>query len=195
LDWGRDLATVVQAATGFADFLDFRPDQSLRFSPSLASHLRWRRDGRRQHRRPDGWRNGMRLAIALASGSIFGIGLVVSDMIDPGRVLAFLNLFSGGWDPTLAFVMGGGLLPMLAAWRFSARMEAPLSGGEFPSPVSSGPDRPLLVGAILFGIGWGLVGLCPGPAFSALLLGGWPVWVFILATVAGMAAHRFVLQS
>ena len=137
----------------------------------------------------------MRQAIALASGSIFGIGLVVSDMIDPARVLAFLNLLSGAWDPTLAFVMGGGMVPMLAAWRVSRRMDAPITGGAFPSAVSSGPDKPLLAGAVLFGIGWGLVGLCPGPAFSALLLGGWPIWVFILATVAGMAAHRSLIQA
>jgi len=137
----------------------------------------------------------MRLLIALLSGSIFGVGLVVSDMIDPARVLAFLNLGSGAWDPTLAFVMAGGVLPMLLAWRFTGRLEAPITGGTFPSPVSSGPDRPLLIGAVLFGIGWGLVGLCPGPAFSALLLGGWPVWVFVIATLAGMAGHRFLIQD
>ncbi len=137
----------------------------------------------------------MRLLIASLSGAIFGVGLVVSDMIDPARVLAFLNLGSGAWDPTLAFVMIGGILPMLIAWRLTQRMEAPIAGGTFPSPVSSGPDRPLLTGAVLFGVGWGLVGLCPGPAFSALLLGGWPIWVFILATLAGMTAHRFMIQG
>lgn len=137
----------------------------------------------------------MRLVIALTAGAIFGVGLVISDMIDPARVLAFLDLGSGQWDPTLAFVMGGGMLPMLIAWRLTKRMKTPITGGAFPSPVSTGPDRPLLAGAVLFGIGWGLVGLCPGPAFSALLLGGWPVWVFVVATLAGMAGHRFMFDG
>ena len=137
----------------------------------------------------------MGLTIALTSGAIFGIGLVVSDMIDPQRVLAFLNLSSGEWDPTLAFVMAGGILPMVIAWPLSEGMESPIAGGEFPSPVSADPDRPLLIGAILFGIGWGLVGLCPGPPFSALLFGGWTISLFILATLAGMAAHRTFLKA
>lgn len=137
----------------------------------------------------------MRILIALCSGAIFAIGLMISDMIDPARVLAFLNLASGAWDPTLAFVMGGGILPMLIAWRVSKGMAAPVAGGEFPGPVSSGPDRSLIMGAILFGMGWGLVGLCPGPAFSSLLIAGWPAWVFIAACLAGMLGHRFVLQN
>ena len=115
--------------------------------------------------------------------------------IDPQRVLAFLNLPSGEWDPTLVFAMVGGILSLVVAWHLSKGMESPIAGGEFPSPVSAGPDRSLLIGANLFGIGWGLVGLCPGPAFSALLLGGWAIWVFILATLAGMAAHHTALKA
>lgn len=132
----------------------------------------------------------MRLIIALLAGGLFGVGLVVSDMINPARVLAFLDLGSGKWDPTLAFVMAGGMQPMLIAWRVTKRMESP-SAGSFPAPPLPRPDRNLIVGAGLFGIGWGLVGLCPGPAFSALLLGGWPVGIFIAAMLIGMAVHRF----
>lgn len=132
----------------------------------------------------------MRAIVALIAGAIFGLGLVVSDMIDPARVLAFVTLNSGAWDPTLAFVMGGAMLPMLIAWRFAARSNTPVLGGSFPPPPSGGPDRKLITGAVLFGLGWGLIGLCPGPAFAGLLLGGWPVVLFVCATLAGMAFHR-----
>lgn len=133
----------------------------------------------------------MRIIVALAAGAVFGIGLALSDMIDPGRVLAFLAIASGAWDPTLAFVMGGAMVPMLIAWRIASRQEKPTFGDSFPSAPTGGPDRKLFAGAILFGIGWGMVGLCPGPAFAGLLIGGWPVLLFVCAAMAGMAIHRF----
>ena len=137
----------------------------------------------------------MRALIAVVSGALFGVGLVVSDMIDPARVLAFVDIASGAWDPTLAFVMGGAMMPMLVAWRVSAKMSEPLAGGAFPGPVTGGPDRRFLTGAVLFGAGWGLVGLCPGPAFAAVLLGGWPVRLFIAASLIGMGIHRVALTG
>jgi len=131
----------------------------------------------------------MRLAIHLAAGALFGLGLVISDMIDPARVLAFLDVAGGAWDPTLAFVMGGALVPMALAWRIAARRAAPSHGAAFPAPPAGAVDARLLGGAALFGAGWGLVGFCPGPALAALLLGGWPTLVFVGAMLAGMTLH------
>lgn len=129
----------------------------------------------------------MRTLIALLSGSLFGAGLFVSDMIDPGRVLAFLDLASGAWDPTLAFVMAGALIPMALAWRLTYRRTEPLSGGTFPPSPRQDADGALLGGAALFGIGWGLSGFCPGPALSSAGFGGPQVWLFLAAMLAGMA--------
>lgn len=130
-----------------------------------------------------------RIVLFLASGSLFGLGLAVSDMIDPARVRAFLDVAGGAWDPTLAFVMGGALAPMALAWRLAARRAGPALGGAFPARPAGGIDGRLIGGATLFGAGWGLVGFCPGPALAALTLGGWPTALFVLAMLAGMAAH------
>lgn len=132
----------------------------------------------------------MRILISLVAGALFGAGLMVSDMIDPARVLAFLDLGSGAWDPTLAFVMGGAMIPMAAAWAFARRREGrPALGGAYPARPTAGVDGRLLGGAGLFGLGWGLVGFCPGPALAALSLGGAPVLIFVAAMLAGMAGH------
>ena len=126
---------------------------------------------------------------ALIVGLIFGAGLVVSDMVNPARVLAFLDL-AGAWDPTLAFVMIGALVPSTIAYLIRRRMHAPLLGAMFHIPENRVVDRRLLGGAVLFGAGWGLVGLCPGPAISALSLGYWQPWLFVAAMLAGMLLHR-----
>ena len=135
----------------------------------------------------------MRLLISLGAGALFGLGLTVSDMIDAARVLAFLDIGSGAWDPTLAFVMGGAMIPMLVAWMVSRRMATPAAGEAFPASPSGGIDARLIGGGLLFGAGWGLVGFCPGPALASLGLGGWPVWVFVAAMVLGnlLADLRF----
>lgn len=138
----------------------------------------------------------MRAVLALLSGALFGGGLHVSGMTDTARVRGFLD-FAGAWDPTLVFVMGGAILPMVVAWRF-ARKGKPLAGEAFPPPPSDRITRPLIVGSVLFGIGWGLVGLCPGPALASLSYGGWPGFVFLAAMLAGMLAApplRRVLDS
>ena len=134
----------------------------------------------------------MRLVIALIAGAVFGLGLTLSDMIDPARVLAFLNVAGGAWDPTLAFVMGGALVPMVAAWSLTGRLRGPVLAPRFPARPTSGIDGRLIGGSALFGLGWGVVGLCPGPALAALSLGGWPVWLFCVAMLAGMAAFNMV---
>ncbi|MDF1794768.1 MAG: YeeE/YedE family protein [Thalassobaculaceae bacterium] len=127
----------------------------------------------------------MRILISLLSGLLFGLGLAVSDMIDPARVLGFLQVAGGAWDPTLAFVMGGALVPMAVAWLLTRRLSSPVCGERFPEPPSGRIDGQLLVGSALFGAGWGLVGFCPGPAFAALAQGGQPVLIFVAAMVGG----------
>lgn len=134
----------------------------------------------------------MRNIIALISGLVFGTGLVVSDMINPARVRAFLDLFGGAWDPTLAFVMGGALLVMSAAWLIASNRAKSLLGQDLPGQPSSIIDARLIGGAAVFGLGWGLVGLCPGPALAGLFVGGWPVLVFIAAMLAGMLGFSLV---
>ncbi|MBD3744933.1 DUF6691 family protein [Sphingopyxis alaskensis] len=130
-----------------------------------------------------------RLLAALAAGAIFGAGLALSGMADPQRVRAFLDLF-GAWDPTLAFVMGGALVPMAVAWAIQRRLARPIFADAFDLPPTRGIDRPLAVGAIIFGAGWGISGLCPGPAIAGLALAPSQAIVAVAAMGAGMVLHR-----
>lgn len=132
-------------------------------------------------------------AIALAAGLIFGAGLAISGMADPQRVQAFLDLF-GAWDPTLAFVMGGAIIPMAIAWRIQRRMAAPVAVSRFELPGTNKIDRKLAIGALIFGAGWGIGGLCPGPAIADLAIAPAPAATFVAAMLAGMAVHRFALR-
>ena len=129
----------------------------------------------------------------LVVGLIFGAGLALSDMVNPARVQAFLDL-AGAWDPTLAYVMGAAILPSAIAYLIRRRMDRPLLEDRFSIPESRALDRPLLLGAALFGIGWGLVGFCPGPALAGLVLGVWQPWLFVAAMLAGMALHAVTLS-
>lgn len=129
----------------------------------------------------------MRDFVSLISGALFGAGLHVSGMTDTAKVRGFLDVF-GAWDPTLAFVMGGALIPMTIAWRLAGKRSAPLAGGHFPQNVGHTLDKRLIVGSVLFGVGWGLVGLCPGPAIASLSYGGWSGAVFFVAMAIGMLA-------
>ena len=130
-------------------------------------------------------------ASALMVGIVFGAGLALSDMINPARVLAFLDV-AGAWDPTLAFVMGGALVPTAIAFAIRPRLTRPLFAGAFSIPENRAPDRRLLLGSALFGVGWGLVGFCPGPAISGLALGLWQPWLFVAAMLTGMLAERLL---
>jgi uncharacterized membrane protein YedE/YeeE len=132
----------------------------------------------------------MRALIALIAGTLFGAGLAISGMADPMRVRSFLDLF-GAWDPTLAFVMGGAMIPMAIAWVIQKRMFKPFADQGFDLPATSQIDRKLALGAILFGSGWGIAGLCPGPALADLAINPGPAIVFVAAMFGGIAVHRF----
>lgn len=125
----------------------------------------------------------------LVVGVLFGAGLTLSGMTDPARVLGFLDI-GGRWDPTLAFVLAAALVPSALAYLLVRRMERPVMAEEFCIPQNRTVERRLLAGAALFGIGWGLVGLCPGPAFAGLAFGAWQSWVFVGAMTAGMWLQR-----
>jgi len=131
---------------------------------------------------------------ALLAGSLFGAGLALSGMTDPARVRGFLDLF-GAWDPTLAFVMGGAVLVMALAWAVQRRMIGPLLAESFFLPSRMGVDRRLVLGSALFGIGWGIGGLCPGPGFAALALAPQPALIFLAGLVGGMVLFRLLPQD
>ncbi len=128
-----------------------------------------------------------RTLFAALAGAIFGLGLMVSGMTDTTRVQGWLDVF-GDWDPTLAFVMGGAMIPMAIAWRVAARRRVAVLGTALPLTQDRTVDANLVLGSSLFGAGWGLAGLCPGPALASLGWGGWGGLLFLLAMVVGMVA-------
>ena len=128
----------------------------------------------------------MRGIIALLCGMIFGVGLAVSGMTDTAKVLGFLDVF-GNWVPDLAFVMGGALRVPLVPFRFVLRLERPLLSSSFLLPTKKAIDGRLLIGAAIFGIGWGIYGYCPGPAISALVYLDIKTLAFVVAMLVGMA--------
>lgn len=133
----------------------------------------------------------LRMIVALFSGTLFGLGLTISGMVDPQKVIGFLDV-AGNWDPTLAFVMGGALLVAIPAFRLIFKRSHPVLQGEFEVPTKKELDASLLGGAALFGIGWGLSGFCPGPAVTALASGLLPVFAFVAAMIAGMALYKWI---
>ena len=122
---------------------------------------------------------------AFVAGGLFGAGLLISGMVDTAKVQGWLDVF-GRWDPTLAFVMGGAILPMAVAWRIAARRSRARLGTPMPVPPPPRIDRNLVLGSLLFGTGWGLAGLCPGPSLAALSFGGPGGALFLIAMAAGM---------
>nr|WP_301287378.1 DUF6691 family protein [Sphingobium sp. OAS761] len=124
---------------------------------------------------------------------VFGAGLAVSGMADPARVRAFLDLF-GTWDPTLAFVMAGAMVPMAVAWLIQRRMTKPMACEAFDLPGTRVIDGKLVAGAALFGVGWGIAGLCPGPALADIVIVPFEAGIFVLAMLAGMIVHRITTQ-
>lgn len=136
----------------------------------------------------------LRAAVALLSGTIFGLGLAVSGMMNPAKVIGFLDV-AGDWDPTLAFVMVGALLVTVPAFRLVRNRPRPVLGESFDLPKKSAPDARLVGGATLFGVGWGLVGFCPGPAVAALATGLTPVLAFVAAMLAGMVVYSRAFEG
>lgn len=128
----------------------------------------------------------MHIFVAFATGLIFGIGLLLSGMTNPAKVLGFLDL-AGTWDPSLIFVMGGAILVGLLAFQFASDREKSLLGDVMRMPTATQIDRRLILGSLTFGIGWGLAGYCPGPALASLSLGSNKPMIFVLAMIAGMA--------
>lgn len=122
---------------------------------------------------------------------LFGAGLALSGMVDPLRVRAFLDL-GGAWDPTLAFVMAGAIVPMAIAWRLAAAMRAPFAASAFHPPPVRPVDLRLAAGAALFGIGWGIAGLCPGPAIADFAFAPAAALLFVVAMLGGMALARWL---
>ena len=127
----------------------------------------------------------MRSFVSFIVGALFGLGLLTSGMTDTTKVQGWLDIF-GNWDPTLAFVMGGAIIPMAIAWQLT-RGRKPVLAAAFPAPPEPTRGRNLVVGSTLFGLGWGLAGLCPGPALASLSFGGIGGLLFVLAMIAGMA--------
>jgi len=136
-----------------------------------------------------------RIVAALASGALFGFGLSLSGMVDPARVLGFLDVASGHWDPSLIFVLGGAVMVAVPGVMLQRRLHRPLLDESFHLPEKTAMDRRLVVGSALFGVGWGLAGFCPGPAVSALSLGLTPVFLFVGAMAAGMILFDRVIAK
>lgn len=132
-----------------------------------------------------------RLAVAYVAGLLFAVGLGVSGMTHPTKVLAFLD-FAGDWDPSLALVMGSGVLVNLVAFRWAGRRGAPLLDTEFSLPGKTALDAPLVGGAAMFGVGWGLGGFCPGPALVSVVTGAAPVVAFVVAMLATMGVYEWM---
>lgn len=133
----------------------------------------------------------MQVLVALAAGLTFGLGLIISQMIDPEKVLAFLDV-TGRWDPSLAFVLAGAAAISGLGYFLATRRSAPVLAAQFEIPNRRDLDARLLLGAGLFGVGWGLVGLCPGPAIVALPLAGLNGVLFFAAMLAGMGAFTLL---
>ena len=133
----------------------------------------------------------MQVIMALIVGLVFGIGLIVSGMTDPSKVIGFLDL-AGPWDPSLGFVMAGAILVGLLAFPLAAKRERSLLGDAMRLPTSTQIDRRLVLGGLAFGAGWGLAGYCPGPALASLASGSEKPLIFSAAMLAGMAIFELI---
>lgn len=134
-----------------------------------------------------------RLITAMVIGAIFGIGLAIAGMLNPSKVVGFLDIF-GDWDPSLALVMGGGVLVNSIGLRFVLKRKTPIQSAKFLLPTASRIDKPLVLGSVIFGIGWGLAGLCPGPVVASLLLNGTAMLPFFGMLIAGLLAGRIIMR-
>lgn len=134
------------------------------------------------------------ILIAWLAGLIFGLGLLCSGMVNPQRVLAFLDI-SRDWNPALLWVMVGAIAVSAVAFRLASQRSTSLSGWPMQLPTSRHLDRKLIIGAILFGLGWGLAGFCPGPALVALLFGSLKPWLFVASMLVGMGLQALLAEK
>lgn len=132
----------------------------------------------------------MKNLVSLIAGILFGFGLALSQMTDPAKVIGFLD-FSGFWDPTLALVLAGAVLVTLVSFRFILRRARPVFAAQFHLPTRRDIDARLIGGAAIFGVGWGLAGLCPGPGVAAIAQGAWQSLVFVAGLALGMLGFRY----
>lgn len=138
------------------------------------------------------------LAGALVSGILFGLGLAIAQMTDPQKVKDFLDIAaisSGGWDPSLAFVMGGGVIVFFIGFRLFGRRAAPVAAPAFSLPTRSRIDAPLIAGSAIFGVGWGIAGFCPGPAIADVALVPGSALLFLAAMIAGSWLTGFLTDT
>lgn len=131
----------------------------------------------------------MQLAMSFITGLIFGLGLILSGMTNPAKVIGFLDL-TGNWDPSLGLVMGGAVLVGLVAFRFAGKRATSLLGAPMRLPTARQIDRRLVLGGLTFGVGWGLAGFCPGPAIASLASAGTKPLIFTIAMLGGMAIYE-----
>lgn len=134
------------------------------------------------------------IMIALMAGVIFGVGLALSGMVDPNKVINFLDV-TGHWDPSLMFVLGGGVITTTLAYQFIFAQGKPLFDDDFHLPTLLKIDAKLLLGAVLFGIGWGLIGYCPGPAVASLGFRPGEPLIVVVSMLAGMLLYRTVAKT
>ena len=130
---------------------------------------------------------------ALLTGVLFGIGLAVAQLIDPNKIQNFLDI-AGTWDASLMLVLGAALGVSFFAIRTILKQQSPRFAARFSLPSKPNVDRSLLIGAALFGIGWGMAGYCPGPGFAALALSSWEPVIFLLTMTVGFILHRFIVR-
>lgn len=137
--------------------------------------------------------NTQRLLVALVAGILFGFGLSVAQMIDPAKVVNFLDFF-GTWDPSLAFVMGGGLLVNAILTPFILKKARPVFAEFFRVPTKTEVDRRIVIGGILFGVGWGIAGYCPGPMLTSLSFANADILTIVGAYIVGTFATKWVVN-
>ena len=133
----------------------------------------------------------MKLFVALLAGLVFGVGLILSGMSDPSKVIGFLDL-AGRWDPSLALVMGGAVLVGSLVFAYIRKRRQSVLGGAILLPSVTEIDRRLVLGSLTFGVGWGLGGYCPGPALASLVQGGIKPLLFVIAMLVGMAVFELL---